>query len=176
MRTTHFVALLAALLASPALSHCEVPCGIYGDKARIDALYEHVTTIEKAMTQITELSGKNDAQSLNQAVRWITTKDDHATQIQHIVSQYFMTQRLDLDKEGQDRAKLVEELVLLHGMLRSAMKTKQTLDASHCAKLRKQIDGFASLYFSAEDLEHIREDHGKHAEHEAGGKDKPGKK
>ena len=37
-------------------AHCQIPCGIYGDIMRIDMLREHITTIEKSMTQINELS------------------------------------------------------------------------------------------------------------------------
>ena len=40
-------------------SHCQVPCGIYGDKVRIVMLKEHLTTIEKSMNQINELWNPN---------------------------------------------------------------------------------------------------------------------
>ncbi|MFC2114699.1 superoxide dismutase [Ni], partial [Bacteroidota bacterium] len=74
-------------------SHCEVPCGIYDDELRIDLIYEHITTIEKAMKQIGELE-KAEPVNYNQVVRWINTKEEHANEIQHIASQYFMTQRI----------------------------------------------------------------------------------
>jgi len=32
-------------LSSLAFAHCQVPCGIYDDQARLDALEEHITTI-----------------------------------------------------------------------------------------------------------------------------------
>jgi nickel superoxide dismutase len=40
------------LLAASAAAHCEIPCGIYDDEARIGMLLEHVATIEKSMNQI----------------------------------------------------------------------------------------------------------------------------
>lgn len=163
MRTALFVALLF-LAPTAASAHCEVPCGIYGDKTRIDTLYEHVATIEKAMTQIGELAGKTDAQSVNQCVRWINTKEAHATEIQHIVSQYFMTQRLKVSEQDlEGNQAVVRQLILLQNILRGAMKTKQTVDPAHAGTLREQIDGFCALYFNEDDLKHIREHHGKHA-------------
>ena len=44
--------------AAPLLAHCEIPCGIYGDEARFVAIEEDLTTIEKAMKQITALAGQ----------------------------------------------------------------------------------------------------------------------
>jgi len=51
-RINRRVALLAALavgvvFGSLAYSHCQVPCGIYGDDTRFTLIGEHITTIEK---------------------------------------------------------------------------------------------------------------------------------
>ena len=92
--------LLAA--AAPLLAHCEIPCGIYGDEARFVAIAEDLTTIEKAMKQIAALAGQSDAQSANQLARWVANKEEHANRIQHVVAQYFMTQRL---KGGRRRGR-----------------------------------------------------------------------
>ena len=61
----------AALLQRPALvaavrGHCQVPCGIFDDPARVEALKEDAATVRKAMVQVNELTGKADALSLNQ--------------------------------------------------------------------------------------------------------------
>ena len=152
--------LSVALTPTAATAHCEVPCGIYGDKIRISVLHEHVATIAKAMAQITALSGLEDAQSQNQLVRWITTKEDHANQVQEIVTQYFMTQRVKPAEEEEGRARYVLQLTTLHAMLQSAMKCKQTVDAKHAAALREQTMRFALSYFSEEDYQHIAAEHG----------------
>ena len=138
-----------------ALSHCEVPCGIYGDLTRIVLLREDAATVEKAMRQIGEL-GRAEKPNYNQIVRWTTTKDDHANKIQHIVTQYFMTQRIKPTQE-----QYVEKLTTLHGMLIAAMKSKQTADVAHVAALRRLIDGFSKLYFSKEDQKHLNDHHGR---------------
>ena len=54
--STIFVVMLLLGIQSKSFAHCEVPCGIYNDELRIAMLYEHFTTLEKAMTQINELS------------------------------------------------------------------------------------------------------------------------
>ena len=164
VRTALLVSITAvALLFNPgtASSHCEIPCGIYGDTTRIALLYEDIDTVEKSMKQVSRLS---DGSNHNQLVRWINNKDSHANKIQHIVTQYFMTQRVK--PKGKDdaeaHAKYVSQLTTLHGMLIHAMKSKQTVDPQHCEKLRHLVDAFSESYFSKEDLEHIRKAHGSH--------------
>jgi len=149
--------LLLIAFALPVLlsAHCEIPCGIYADKMRIDMLKEHVTTIEKSMNQIMELE-KAETINYNQLVRWINNKDDHANQFQHIVTQYFMTQRIKV-VDGSDKAaldKYQKELGLLHEMLVYAMKAKQTTDLQNCTKLKELIDIFYNSYFSEEEKAH----------------------
>lgn len=80
-----------------ALSHCQVPCGIFQDQARVQGMMEDAATIRKAMVQTGELSTKvasGDAQSLNQSCRWISTKDEHANRIISTTAEYFLAQRV----------------------------------------------------------------------------------
>jgi len=122
-------------------AHCEVPCGIYDDEMRANMIAEHATTIEKAMNEISELSSKAPL-NYNQIVRWVTNKELHATEVQHIVSQYFLTQRIkpDTDQYGK-------KLEVLHQMLVAAMKCKQTTDLSNVKQLRSLLKDFEVLYF-----------------------------
>ena len=129
------------LISKPAFSHCEIPCGIYDDKMRIDMLNEHITTIEKSMNQIQKLEKAKNPQ-YNQLMRWVTNKEDHANQFQHIVTQYFMTQRIKLNASDYNK-----KLGLLHQMLVYAMKCKQTTDTENTAKLKALVKSFADLYF-----------------------------
>ena len=122
---------------------------------RIDMLKEHVTTIEKSMNQIMELQ-KAETINYNQLVRWINNKDEHADELQHIVTQYFMTQRIK-PVDGSDKAaldKYQKELGLLHEMLIYAMKAKQTTDLQNCTKLTELVDGFYNSYFTEEEKTH----------------------
>lgn len=130
------------LLAASAAAHCEIPCGIYDDEARIGMLLEHVATIEKSMNQITTIE-KNKDHNANQLVRWVMNKEKHATELQEIVTQYFMTQRIKFDTKAYDK-----KLALLHQMLVYAMKCKQSTDLAHTAKLTGLIQEFKQLYFA----------------------------
>lgn len=147
-----FSLALLALLPRVSSAHCQIPCGIYDDRGRIDMLNEHVATIEKAMNQITELSAGAD-KNYNQIVRWVTNKEDHAQQFQDIVSSYFLTQRIKpvepSDAEGY--AQYQKKLELLHHMQVYAMKCKQTTDLANIEKLKSLVKEFADLYFTPSD-------------------------
>jgi len=138
-------------LTPKALAHCEVPCGIYTDEMRVQMIQEHITTIEKAMKKIDELAADPTANA-NQLIRWVTTKEFHAQEIQHIVWQYFMTQRVKppKTKEAKSESEYVAKLTLLHQMLIVAMKTKQSTDLGSVEKLRDRVSKFAQLYFGKE--------------------------
>jgi nickel superoxide dismutase len=143
------IVLLSAVFASSAQAHCEVPCGIYDDQMRVTMISEHITTIEKAMKQITALSGQSPV-DYNQLIRWTTNKEKHAEELQHIVNQYFMTQRIKPahDKDGKLDPGYVEKLTTLHMMLVHAMKAKQSTDLKQIEQLRELTDKFSKLYFA----------------------------
>lgn len=129
------------LLVSLAAAHCEIPCGIYDDEMRIEMLREHITTIEKSMNQVILLE-KDANRQANQLTRWVMNKEQHADELQEIVSQYFMTQRLKPD--AKDYA---SKLQLLHEMLLAGMKSKQTTDLGQVKRLRELVDLFEKAYF-----------------------------
>jgi nickel superoxide dismutase len=122
-------------------AHCEIPCGIYNDEMRIDIINEQITTVEKSMNQIIKLE-KEDHQNSNQLVRWVMNKERHADELQEIVTQYFMTQRIKLDTKNYDK-----KLGLLHQMLIYSMKCKQTTDLANVSKLKELVNDFKALYF-----------------------------
>jgi len=142
----------ALLTAPPVLAHCEIPCGIYDDEMRCEMIAEHITTIEKSMNQIVELS-KQDPVNFNQIVRWVYNKENHADELQHIVTQYFMTQRIKpVDKtDTEAHAEYLHKLSVLHEMLVHAMKAKQTTDLGHVEKLRSLLEEFKTAYFGDRD-------------------------
>lgn len=136
------ISFLMVLTAASAAAHCEIPCGIYDDEARIAMLHEHVATIEKSMQQIVAIE-KGEHHNANQLIRWVMNKEQHANELQEIVTQYFMTQRIKFDAKDYD-----QKLALLHQMLVYAMKCKQTTDLAHTAKLTSVINEFSKLYFT----------------------------
>lgn len=141
--------LVMLLSAGSVGAHCEIPCGIYGDEMRFDMIAEHITTVEKSMKMIVELSKDVDA-NFHQLSRWITNKEEHASFIQDIVSQYFLTQRVIIVDPG-DRdihEKYVKQIELLHQMLVYAMRAKQSTDLSNVERLRGLLDEFKAAYLA----------------------------
>lgn len=139
--------MLISLLSSPLFSHCEIPCGIYGDEMRLDMIEEQIATVEKSMNMIVKLS-KGRKKNYNQIVRWVNNKEKHAGMIQDTVSQYFMTQRIKPVDEKNPKAykQYTQQLTLLHQMLIYSMKAKQSTDLSAVKKLKSLLESFRLAY------------------------------
>lgn len=183
-RTTNLAVLATAALlttADWAAAHCQVPCGIYGDQRRFEELLEDTETITKAIGEIGNLSGTHDATGHNQLARWVATKEDHASNIQHIIGQYFLAQRIKADA-----ANYVDQLKAAHGVIVAAMKCKQAADPATAAALKESIHNlyraytgkepqvratananglFVSLQGERADHAHGHDDHHAHREH-----------
>ncbi len=142
------ILLSAIVFGSLAYSHCQIPCGIYDDEARFNMIAEHITTVEKSMKLIESLSSQKNP-NMNQVIRWVNNKEKHADEISHIVTYYFMAQRVKLPAKDNTKAysEYVKKLTLLHEMLIYAMKTKQTTDLDNVEKLRSLLDEFHKVYF-----------------------------
>jgi len=138
----------AIVFGSLAYSHCQIPCGIYGDEARFDMIAEHITTVEKSMKLIETLSAQKKP-NMNQVVRWVNNKEKHADEISHIITHYFMAQRIKLTAKDNTKAynEYVKKLTLLHEMLVYTMKTKQGTDLDNVEKLRSLLGEFHKVYF-----------------------------
>jgi len=143
------------VFGSLAYSHCQIPCGIYDDEARFNAIAEHITTIEKSMKLIESLSAQ-EKKDMNQIVRWVNNKEAHADELSHIITHYFMAQRIKIASEGnvQEYEKYVKKLTLLHEMLVTTMKAKQTTDTANVEKLRTLLSRFHDAYTGKVALEH----------------------
>jgi len=128
-------------------AHCQVPCGIYDDAARVAQLREDTVTIAKAINGINELADRHDGNSLNQAARWISTKEDHASHIIQVVSEYFLTQKVKVvtsGAEGYDA--YLKKLADHHAVMVAAMKTKQSANPKTVDDLEHAIDALAVHY------------------------------
>ncbi len=124
-----------------AAAHCPVPCGIYNDGARVEAMLEDAATVLKATKMLAELEGKTDAQSVNQSTRWVLNKEEHAQKIISTISDYFLTQRV---KTSQDDYK--DRLVKHHAVILAAMKAKQNADSKTATALTESIEALTAYY------------------------------
>lgn len=138
--------LALLMLAVPAWAHCEVPCGIYADQRRFEEMLEDTATIAKAMDQINELAEKGDALSHNQLARWVATKEAHATNTQHVIAQYFMTQRIKPGTDAASSKEYIKKLTTAHAVMQAAMKCKQTVDGENAKSLKEAIHNFYRAY------------------------------
>ena len=135
------LALGATFSVSQVQAHCQVPCGIYDDHARVKAMLEDAKTVKKATKMIAELAGKSDAQSQNQLVRWVTNKEQHAQNIIDTISDYFLTQRVKAKQKDYS-----ERLQKHHAVIVAAMKAKQNAGGEFADKLTASIEGVAGYY------------------------------
>ena len=145
LRITLLAALVGAVTARNASAHCQVPCGIFHDQLRFEAMLEDQTTIAKASGEITKFSDDVDsgvtAVMANQMVRWVTTKEEHAQRIQDTIAAYFMAQRIKADGEGYEK-----KLTAAHAVMTAAMKAKQDPSAEVAETLKEAIFDFYRAY------------------------------
>jgi len=135
--------LFSTLFSGHIFGHCQVPCGVYTDDLRFMQMLEDQTTIEKSSKLILELSSKDDGQSHNQLARWVAAKESHASKIQKIIAEYFLTQRI------KSSSKHYEKLLKgAHSVMVAAMKCKQSTDASTAKDLKSSILAFQKIYES----------------------------
>lgn len=146
MKRVHMISLVALLLAFVAfpqqlLAHCQVPCGIYDDNARVMSMLEDVETVKKAVTMLGELVNNNDVQSKQQFVRWVNNKEIHAQKIISTISDYFLTQRVKASQEDY-----VERLKMHHAVIVDAMKAKQNAAMEPVLALEKSVKALLRYY------------------------------
>ena len=138
------------LIHNLIMAHCQVPCGIYDDVLRIIQIKEDLDTIKKAIIKIKEISKYSDEVSHNQLIRWVTTKEEHASNIQKIVSNYFLTQRIK-----ETNQKYIDQTTTLQRLLVVAMKCKQNLEEENVNKGLNLVTYFSEIYFDSHGLEHL---------------------
>ena len=86
-------------------------------------------------------TSKDDGQSHNQLARWVATKESHASKIQKIMAEYFLTQRI------KSSSKNYEQLLKgAHSVMVAAMKCKQSTEASAAMDLKSSILAFQKIY------------------------------
>ncbi|GIS73283.1 MAG: hypothetical protein CM1200mP10_28600 [Candidatus Neomarinimicrobiota bacterium] len=66
------------------------------------------------MKQIDQLtSDESSSQNMNQLIRWINTKEEHATFIQSIIADFFLAQRIKPKKKDEaGRQQYVDQTLL----------------------------------------------------------------
>jgi len=78
--------------------------------------------------------GELSPTNVNQLTRWINTKEDHASNIQKTIADYFLTQRI---KESNND--YTSQLITAHKVMVAAMKCKQDAKPETAETLKKAI-------------------------------------
>jgi aconitase A len=103
-------------------------------------------------------TNQNDLEKQNQVTRWVLNKEQHAQEIQDIVSKYFLTQRIKLKDDSKESKDLYHaQLSALHNILIDAMKCKQTIDSNMTTSLLENLNKFVNLYFDEHGKKHLEE-------------------
>ena len=131
-----------------AEAHCQVPCGVYDDGARITQLREDATTIKKACDYINMFAeGESSAVGINQVARWVQTKEAHASHIITVVSEYFLTQKVKTKARGTaEYGAYLDSLAKHHAVMVAAMKAKQNVSSTAVHNLEHAIAALGALY------------------------------
>lgn len=127
--------------------HCQVPCGIFDDPAIVAELKQQAATIRKAIVQANELhaTASGNMQDMNQLIRWINTKEEHASKIISTVSEYCLCQRVKKDVFANDN-EYVEALKSHHAVMQAAMKSKQSVDVAVVDALDAALELMSKMY------------------------------
>mmetsp|Transcript_2352 Transcript_2352/g.6213 ORF Transcript_2352/g.6213 Transcript_2352/m.6213 type:complete len:105 (-) Transcript_2352:179-493(-) len=93
----------------------------------------------------TGLSSDATAQSFNQMIRWVNTKEEHASKIISLISEYCLCQRVKKEVFASDKD-YADALMAHHAVMQAAMKCKQSVDSAAADKLDHVIGDFAKMY------------------------------
>mgnify|MGYP001195502692 FL=1 len=154
MKFKNYLLAFIFILSTQLHAHCQIPCGVYYDTMRIKMIEEHTLTILKSMNYIE--ANQNDLKNQNQVTRWILNKEEHAQDIQKIVSEYFLTQRIKLKDDSKKNKDIYHaQLEVLHNIMLDAMKCKQTTDTKNTTSLLENLNKFVNLYFDEHGKKHL---------------------
>jgi len=134
--------------------HCQVPCGIFDDPKLVAELKEASATVAKAIVQVNEIfAGAMNAQTFNQATRWVNTKEEHCKNIITSISEYCLCQRVKpVGAPGSpftSESDFMDALKAHHAVMVAAMKAKQSSDPAAAAALDSAIDDVSKMYIKA---------------------------
>jgi hypothetical protein len=122
--------------------------GIFDDPAMVAEVKQCVETIKKACGKFSELhatAGGASAVDMNQMIRWINTKEEHAKKIITIVAEYCLCQRVKKEVFATDQD-YIDALKAHHAVMSCAMKAKQNVDEATVANLEHAVGDFAKMY------------------------------
>lgn len=132
--------LLGAFSLSSLAAHCQMPCGIYHDAMVYDQIDQFVETMVKGMTVIKD-NKFSTPQERNELVRWVNSKEEACDEVAHILTFYFLQQKI---KPGEETS--TEQLESVHRLLFYLVTIKQTADLKAVSNFDSEWEKF-KLFF-----------------------------
>merc|ERR1712125_278771 len=127
--------------------------GIFDDPKLVAELKEACATITKAMVQINELGADMTPQNFNQMTRWVNTKEEHASKIISLMSEYCLCQRVkpvgDPKSPFKEEKDYIAALCAHHAVMTAAVKCKQTVDPANADALEAKATEMSKMYLPA---------------------------
>ena len=126
-------------------AHCDIPCKIYDPAA---AQYA-VLSVIRFLDLINEIDDSNmNKKNTAEIARLTIQKEEHA----QIAKDEIVTIWGDYFKEPQI-TKFPEVHELVHGIMMSGSKSKQTLNRENAEDLLKKVNRFAEIFWATKDIE-----------------------
>ncbi|CAL1137737.1 unnamed protein product [Cladocopium goreaui] len=132
-----------------------VPCGIFTDELRVQAMMEDASTIRKSVVQAQELhkartrgdwKGSEWTAISGRMVRWIATKEEHAQKIMTTTVPVAARKGTSVKKADLDQDEYLKRLALHHDVMVAAMKAKQSSELGPVDTLDAAIQALAPIY------------------------------
>jgi hypothetical protein len=105
---------------------------------------DYIDAIERNINKLNELTA-GKVKKVNPVVTQLKLKEKNCDMIQKIVTNNFLSQRID-----HDSGNYAQKVTLLQQLLRYNMLAKKTSDLENVRKMRSILKKFRKIYFSAE--------------------------
>jgi nickel superoxide dismutase len=127
-------------------AHCDIPCGIYDPIiAQISALT--VVRMLDLMTELDNKGGEKNKDYINSMSRYVTIKEEHAekakAEIRVIWGDFLKAQHLEKSPNVH---------TLVHQIMQSGSKVRQTTDREQAVQFVEAINQFAQIFWEAKNI------------------------
>lgn len=124
-------------------AHCDIPCKIYDPSTALIAALTVLRMVDLIEQTEKSADGKHDTNYLNSMIRFVATKEEHATAVKNEVrviwGDYFKSPQFEEFPEIHD---------LTHSIMLLASATKQNVDREKSLELIEAVNRFAEVFWA----------------------------
>ncbi len=122
------------------VAHCQMPCGIYHDNMVYDQIDQYAEAMYKAVSEISS-NPANSPKDRNQLVRWVLEKEKESDVATHMITSYFLQQRIKPGEEGT-----IPKVVSAQKLLYLIVKIKQNTDKQPVFEFMEEWENFKNMF------------------------------